>query len=449
MLKMIILGLGSNIGDRLAHLRRAIFLIKQLDTLRVEKVSPLYLSNALLPENAPKEWQQSYLNCAIQCSTPFDPFELLKILKHIEQQMGRNEPTLNWSPRIIDIDILIWNDLVLQTEVLTIPHAHLLERPFALWPVADLIPQAIYPKIGETQEKTFAEIASKWSSRFNGNAPLQTKQIYHRIEGPQLMGILNVTPDSFSDGGAFIHPELALQKSLELVASGAEILDIGAESTSPQAQTLDPITEWQRLQPVLQLIYAAKNDFLIFPKISIDTRHPETAQQVLKNYNIDCINDVGGLCNQEMQAILSATQIDCIIMHHLTIPAQKCHVLLPHLDAVKEIYDWGMRHLNYLEQKGITRERIIFDPGIGFGKTAPHSLALIKNAQQFTQLGCRTLIGHSRKSFFSLFTDHPFSERDIETFTTALYLATQNITYLRIHNVEACARAFRVWASLK
>jgi 2-amino-4-hydroxy-6-hydroxymethyldihydropteridine diphosphokinase/dihydropteroate synthase len=442
---MVILGLGSNLGDRLSHLRQAYQTIKKIPDLRVLQVSPVYISEALMPENAPAEWDMPYLNLALCCDTSLEPTALLKELKTIEWSIGRKPTIRHWGPRIIDIDILAWNQQIIQTEILTVPHASLQERPFALWPLADVAPTWLFPLSGSNQGKSAAQMVEKWGSRFSGEAPFKTRQIPHRIDTPQLVGVVNITPDSFSDGGLYVDPEKAIEHIAHLVEAGAEIIDIGAESTSPSAQSLDANTEWDRLKPVMQAIKKLQTQWIIPPKISLDTRHPRTMIKALAT-GIDWLNDVTGLDDPEMREIIANSSLDCVVMHHLSIPENRLHSLPRNQNPVPIVYDWAQKRLQLLESQGLPRERIIFDPGIGFGKMAEQSLLLIQQVKCFHSLGVRILVGHSRKSFLSLFTDRPFAERDIETIAMTIYLSQCGIDYLRVHNVEMCARALKVYA---
>jgi 2-amino-4-hydroxy-6-hydroxymethyldihydropteridine diphosphokinase / dihydropteroate synthase len=444
---MVIIGLGSNVGDRLANFRKALKAIKQISAITVQQISPVYLSDALLPDNAPADWDMPHLNLALRCETILAPLELLNQLKKIEWAIGRKPEVRHWGPRILDIDILAWDDRVIRSEALTVPHLNLQDRPFALWPLADVAPLWVFPLDGHNHGKTAAQIVEQWGSRFTGKAPLSTRQIYQRIDTPQLVGIVNVTPDSFSDGGHFLDADKALQQALYLVYAGAEVIDIGAESTAPNASVLDPDAEWARLEPVLSAIQNAQTDFIIKPKISVDTRHARVAAKALA-LGLDWINDVTGLDDLAMREIVAQSNADCVVMHHLSIPERRDHILPRHQDPVKTVYEWGEQRLNELERQGIARERIIFDPGIGFGKMAEQSLILLKNISVFKKLGVRLLIGHSRKTFISLLSAMPFAERDIETMVMSLYLAEQSIDYLRVHNVEMCARGLRVMTTL-
>lgn len=444
---MVILGLGSNIGDRLGHLREALHQIQKIAGVSVQQVSPIYISDALLPDNAPAAWDTPYLNLALRCETHLTPYELLDQTKLIEKRIGRSAEN-HWGPRTVDIDLLAWDNLIQYDKKLHVPHEHLHQRPFALWPLADVAPAWIYPLPGPLQGKTAAEIALQWESRFSGNAPLHCRQISQRIDTSQLVGIVNVTPDSFSDGGRFLTPTAACQQIYSLIEAGAEIIDIGAESTRPQATLLDPETEWQRLDPILSDFFAKTSQQPLSPKISIDTRHPEVAKKALA-YGADWINDVNGLEDPAMLKLLAEHTCDVVLMHHLGIPHHSSHTLprneAPHI----QLYRFAEQRLAELENAGIERKRIIFDVGIGYGKTADQCLTLLQNIQLFRQLDVRLLVGHSRKSFLSQFTSLPSGERDIETVTLSLHLAKQGVDYLRVHNVDAHARALKIGAAMR
>lgn len=436
---MIILGLGTNVGDRMHHLRQALSAIKNIDGLTVLRVSPLYHSDAMLPENAPDNWNLPFLNCALACHYHGTPEQLLSNLQTIETQLGREQNHTHWSPRVIDIDILIWDDRIIQSERLNIPHPHLHERPFALWPAADLVPLWLHP----VKKMTAEQLAQVWGSRYLGDAPFHTKQINQRIDTPQLMAVINITPDSFSDGGKFDDPEKAFAQAMRAIADGAEILDLGAEATNPAVSEVDTATEWQRLEPVLTAINQAKKKFFLPPLISVDTRHAEVAERALA-HGIDWLNDVTGFQDPRMRAIARDAKTDCLIMHHLSIPPSKDHVLPQDQDPVEILKQWSVNLLALLEKEGIARERVILDPGIGFGKTAAQSLALLQGLPRLMAPRTRWLVGHARKSFMSALTPYMGAERDLETLVMAEYLNRQQVNYIRVHNVEYCARAFRI-----
>lgn len=259
----------------------------------------------------------------------------------------------------------------------------------------------------------------------------------------QLVGILNVTPDSFSDGGLHNTPEKALLQAQNMVQKGATVLDIGAESTRPGAISLTWQEEWARLEPILKILKNAKLNTLL----SIDTRHPETAQNALE-IGADWINDVSGFGEKAMINVIKNSNAQLVVMHSISIPADPNITLPDNADPVEEIYSWAEYRMKMLGAAGITRERIIFDPGIGFGKTAEQSLALLAGVDRLKNLGVPLLIGHSRKSFLKLFTDKNADGRDAETCVVTAWLAQHGVDYLRVHNVSANHQAIRIMETL-
>jgi 2-amino-4-hydroxy-6-hydroxymethyldihydropteridine diphosphokinase/dihydropteroate synthase len=424
-------------------LRLALHNLKQVPGVSVKQVSPIYMSDAMLTENAPPEWNQPFLNAAIACETHLTPQELLRILKKIETSLGRDPLHTRWSPRVIDLDILAWHDEKTFSDGLTIPHPHLPDRPFALWPLADLQPLWQHPLL----QKNAEQLTENWISRFDGNAPFHTRQIQHRIDTPALVGIINVTPDSFSDGGKFSSADAALQQAELLIKAGAEILDIGAESTAPNTQQVDVNLEWQRLEPALSAIMQAKNSFFIPATVSVDTRHAEVARLALA-MKIDWLNDVTGFSDPAMRAALRDSEADGVLMHHLTIPPSRDHYLPRDQNPADFLYQWAEQQIALLENEGIARQRLIIDPGFGFGKSVGQALSLLQNMPRFHDLGLRVLVGHSRKIFLKTFTDVTPIERDTETAVISGWLAKQPIDYLRVHNVDMSARVFKVQAVL-
>lgn len=444
---MVILGVGCNIGDRLANFRDVLARIRLIPETIVQQVSPLYESDALLPEGAPKNWDQSYLNLAIGVDTKLEPEQILVKIQEIEVAMGRGAH-LRWSPRIIDIDILAWGEEHYCTDKLTITHLELLNRPFALWPLADIVPDWRYCKPNTIETgKTACELVKKFGSRFSDNALLNTRQIAHRVDTPIMMGILNLTPDSFSDGGQFNDPVLAIEQAERLFQAGADIIDIGAESTRPGSAIVSFDEEWSRLKLLLDSWEQFWSNKGGRPKICVDTRKQEIAEKLLA-YKIDFFNDVGGLIDPRMRDVIKSSVAKVIFMHNLGIPADPEVVFAPDVDVVSQVYHWGERQLDTLIKFGINKERLIFDVGIGFGKDAEQSLALIKNIERFHALDLPILVGHSRKSFLNQFTPKKALERDLETAVFSGFLAEKQVDYLRVHNVEQNMRLLKVKAAL-
>lgn len=450
---MIILGLGTNIGNRLQNLRTAINKLRQISQLTILNISPIYESDAMVPTDCQNaSWHQPYLNLAIACQTLLKPNELLQKTKQIECDMGRPPKHPHWGPRLIDIDILAWNDLCIYSDKLHIPHKEICLRPFAMWPLADLSPNWVYSDQNGSRDflgLTAAQIVEPWGSRFSGNAPFSTKQIMTRVDFPQIVGILNVTPNSFSDGGKFANVDSALKQAKHLFASGAEIIDIGAESTNPNIKgTLTTQKEWQRLKTILKELLQLWPDKNTGPQISIDTRNYEVAAKCI-DLGVDWINDVTGFDDQNMISVVKNAAVKLLVMHSLSCPPQKNLVLPNKQDPIKILINWMQQKIAQFAKAEINQERIIFDPGIGFGKTAEQNLEIIRRVNTLKQdIALPILVGHSRKSFFSSLTDVKAQNRDLETIIVSNYLATQRVDYLRVHDVMAHARSFKIMASL-
>lgn len=260
-----------------------------------------------------------------------------------------------------------------------------------------------------------------------------------------LVGIVNVTPDSFSDGGCYNAPEQAIAQGEMLLMQGANMLDIGAESTRPGATPLSQEEEWARLSPVLPKLITlahAKGKW-----VSVDTRHARTAEKALA-VGVDCINDVSGLTEEAMIWAVQHSTCQLVMMHHLGIPADKTVTLPEDCDPVAEVLKWANAHIQKLQQHGIAKERLIFDPGIGFGKTAAQSLMIVQQIERFHSLRIPLMAGHSRKSFLTAMTDAQASERDVETLISSLYLINQKTQYLRVHNIDWHKRALQMHQAL-
>ncbi len=243
------------------------------------------------------------------------------------------------------------------------------------------------------------------------------------------VAVLNITPDSFSDGGRFETPEAALQRVTTLIEQGAGVIDIGAQSTRPNAQMIDAQTEWQRLEPLLADAIALCHARGVLA--SIDTIHPQNAAHAVA-LGVDWVNDVNGFADADMVAAVKDSACKLVVMHSLSVPANSALHLPPECDVVKEVLAWFEVRASAM---GVDPARLIFDAGIGFGKTAQQSLQLVLRAADLKQAGVSLLIGHSRKSFLSLFTDAPSAQRDDITLAFSVMLLHAGVDYLRVHNV--------------
>ncbi len=260
----------------------------------------------------------------------------------------------------------------------------------------------------------------------------------------KLVGILNITPDSFSDGSKYSSPENALAQAIKMKEEGADIIDVGAESTRPGAIAITPEEEIERLEPVLRILKKVK-----IP-ISVDTRNPDTAWMASKYPHVRYINDVSGLNSDEIIENIKDHYLGCIAMHSLTVPADPQVVISG--DPVEVIKKWAEETLIRLQKNGIGKEYIILDPGIGFGKTPEQSIELIRRAGEVAEfihsLGAEVLYGHSRKSFLSEITAKPAPDRDAETAEISRYLLSQKIDYIRVHNIAANKAALETRSAL-
>lgn len=255
----------------------------------------------------------------------------------------------------------------------------------------------------------------------------------------KIMGILNVTPDSFSDGGKFADTQTAIAQAEELISAGADILDVGGESTRPFAE---PVSSEEELRRVIPVIEAVRKKHTI--PISIDTTKASVAREALQA-GADIINDVSALNKDpEMITVLQQTSVPVIIMHMQGTPTDM-QVKPVYNDVVTEIIDFFTERIDWVTNKGVDRSRLIIDPGIGFGKTLQHNLSILKHLKTFSSLHLPLLLGHSRKRFLGTITDNPAeAERDMATAVVTALCAGQNIAMVRVHDVAATRQALLI-----
>ena len=421
----VYLGLGSNLGDRRDHLSRAVDALES-GGLAIGRVSPVVESPALLPDSAPSDWNLPYLNLVLECTARCSPEQLRIRIDEIQRAFGRHGES-HWSPRPIDIDILLWGREHIRTERLTIPHGDLACRSFVLTPLVALEPRLTIPGQGE---RTVLD----YSMALDQHIPLW-------------MGIVNVTPDSFSDGGRFLDWNRIQPHVAAMIEAGVHILDVGGESTRPGAIPVDPATEWSRVGPVLERLIELTGGRRLRPLLSLDTRHPEVAEKGLA-LGVDIINDVGGLTSPDMAALARGSGKDWVAMHHVTVPADPRATLPADLDPCDGVERWLLARMEAWDAQGLDLGRIIFDPGIGFGKNRLQSLRLLRRAGGFRRHGLRVLVGHSRKSFMKSFLGEDETGNDLVTLGASLHLCAQGVDIIRIHNVPLHATAWRGWSHL-
>lgn len=258
----------------------------------------------------------------------------------------------------------------------------------------------------------------------------------------ELVGIINLTPDSFSDGGVNMAVEAAILAAQNLIQAGAKVLDIGAESTRPNAVQIDSVTEINRLKYALPTIIELAHQANVV--VSVDTRHAGTAEYAIAN-GADWINDVGGGTNVDLLNIVAQAKVNYVLMHSLTIPADPKVILPNDSKLYPAIKDFFISKINALEEIDITKDKIIIDAGLGFGKDAYGSLNLmLKSAKLQAEIGCPLLVGHSRKSMFQAVGATDVRERNQLTLLSSMFLAQQDIAYLRVHDVAAHQELFKL-----
>lgn len=248
----------------------------------------------------------------------------------------------------------------------------------------------------------------------------------------ELVGILNVTPDSFSDGGLYNTQDRAIFKIKQLIEDGATIIDIGAESTRPFAKAITQREEWARLEHILPHIIRLAHSFNA--KVSIDTRSAHTARNAI-NLGVDIINDVSGLSDIKMLDLLKESQVKIILNHNLGIPPDPNITISEELDVIDEVKKWAQEKIKYLEENNISKKRIILDVGIGFGKTPKQSMLILSHLDEFKELDIPIFVGHSRKSFLNQFEPKSNIDRDSLTAVFSAKIAN-DCDYIRVHNVK-------------
>jgi len=258
-----------------------------------------------------------------------------------------------------------------------------------------------------------------------------------------VMGIINITPDSFSDGGKVSDESTMLALVDHMVASGADIIDIGGESTRPFAP---PVPLQEELDRVIPAITAIRNRHSI--PISIDTTKAAVARRAIEA-GADIINDISALSNDPaMVALAVEQQVPVIIMHMQGTP-RDMQLKPTYNDVVAEICSALAERIQWAENNGLSRDKIIIDPGIGFGKTVNHNLTILRDLRQFTTLGCPVLIGHSRKSFIGtiLAIDDP-GQRDEATAVISALCARDGASIIRVHDVARTVQAVKMTRAL-
>lgn len=255
---------------------------------------------------------------------------------------------------------------------------------------------------------------------------------------PRVMGVVNVTPDSFSDGGRFLDPEAAVAQAERLVAEGADLIDIGGESTRPGATPVSSEAEWRRVEPVLRGLVGR----LSVP-ISVDTRHADVAASAV-DAGADLVNDVEGLRSEAMRRVVARTGAAAVVMHMRGTPGTMQDDLV-YADVRDEVFRWLAERTEAAVAEGVAPDRLLVDPGLGFGKSAEQSFELLSHAGEFRSLGYPVLVGASRKSFLGLALGSKDPGQRLEAGLAAAVLAAERgVELIRTHDVGPTVRALAV-----
>lgn len=258
---------------------------------------------------------------------------------------------------------------------------------------------------------------------------------------PLLMGIVNVTPDSFSDGGTFLDPQRAVQHALELVDAGADILDIGGESTRPYATPISAEEEMRRVIPVARQVCRQST-----VPVSIDTSKAAVARAALDE-GVQIVNDVTGLEREPAMLPLVASSGAAVCVMHVQGTPATMQDNPSYDDVVEEVREYLAARLRVLLQAGVDADRICLDPGIGFGKKREHNLQLLRYCHRFRTLERPILVGHSRKGFIGQVLADKTADRTAGSIGVALALAAAGIHVLRVHDVRPVRQALQLFTA--
>ncbi|QAY78418.1 dihydropteroate synthase [Sphingosinicella sp. BN140058] len=305
----------------------------------------------------------------------------------------------------------------------------------------DLVPvgqiEAVIDRLGPTARKAWTNIVAP-------RAPLQLGARTIRLDQPQVMGILNVTPDSFSDGGRFGAPEAAADVGFAMATAGAALIDVGGESTRPGAKPVWEQDEAARIEPVVRRLAGSGT------AVSIDTRKALVMETALAA-GAGLVNDVSALTfDPDAAKVVARASCPIVLMHHLGTPETMQDS--PHYESPVQyaVYDWLEARIEAAIAAGIAREQILVDPGIGFGKTVQHNLAVLNHLALYHGLGCPIVLGASRKRMIgALSGEAPADQRLPGSLALALKAADQGVQIVRVHDVPETVQALRLWRGLR
>jgi len=302
---------------------------------------------------------------------------------------------------------------------------------------ADLVP------VEGLESRVDEDMARQWEALTVPREPLQLGERTVRLDQPQVMGIVNATPDSFSDGGQFVDAASAAAAGADMAAEGAAIIDVGGESTRPGAKPVWDGDEIERIVPVIRQLAVGG------AAVSADTRKPDVMAAVLEA-GARMINDVSALTYDDRSTgVIAAAGIPTVLMHHKGAP-ETMQEDPRYEDVLVEVYLWLEERVAAAEAAGIARKKILVDPGFGFGKSVAHNLELMNGLALFHSLGCPIVVGASRKRTIGALSGEALADRRLGgSLAFALKAVDQGAQIVRVHDVFETVQALRVWRGLK
>ncbi|KAG5532726.1 hypothetical protein RHGRI_027136 [Rhododendron griersonianum] len=454
----VVIALGSNVGDRLHNFNEALQLMNK-SAIHITRHACLYETEPAYVTDQPL-----FLNSAVRGITKLGPHELLGVLKKIEKDLGRSDG-IRYGPRPIDLDILFYGKFKIQSEILTVPHERIWERPFVMAPLMDLLGSyvdsdnvACWHALSIHSGGLFKSWEKLGGESLIGKDGLKRvlpigNHLWDWSQRTSVMGILNLTPDSFSDGGKFQSVEAAVSQVRSMISDGADIIDLGAQSTRPMATRVSAEEELDRLIPVLEAVM--KMPEVEGKLLSVDTFYSEVASEAVgKGAHI--VNDVSsGQLDSKMLSVVAGLKVPYIAMHMRGDPStMQNSENLKYENVCEQVASELYSRVRDAELSGVPAWRIIIDPGIGFSKNTESNLDLLNGLSNIrAEIGKRSLglshapmlIGPSRKRFLGDVCGRPAAvDRDPASVAsvTAGVLGGANI--VRVHNVRDCLDAVKL-----
>lgn len=273
---------------------------------------------------------------------------------------------------------------------------------------------------------------------------LYLRNMFLELEAPVVMGVLNVTPDSFSDGGEFFKLDAALKQAEKMVKAGAAIIDVGGESSRPGARSINADEEIDRILPVIETI---KNEFEVL--VSVDTYRERVARTAVLEADADIVNDISALrFSDQMADTIAKLEVPVILMHIKGTPENMQKDPF-YKDLIPELKQYFHAAIDFALSKGIKKEKVIIDPGIGFGKRLQDNIEIVKKLHEFEEFELPISMGLSRKSFLGAISDEPDPvKREAETITANIIAILNGVSIIRVHNVENAVKSIKVLKQL-